>query len=709
MNKKPTGAALLMAVLCVAAAIARIALADEGTAATLKLYHGEEIRTDNGLTFDGEVFAVPGHPPLPREAVQSVEFIGATSAGRAEGTDTGGAMTALTAELLPEAQALAAAHPGVGGVIIVDDGVFIFREGGTSLYRYHFAGLILKEEMKGWAQIAAGFTQGRSAVHLLYAHAVSPDGIVTRLEPENLHVTSPSEDLQFFNPNQKLLSGVIPGVAVGSVVEYAYESEQYNPEDPRLFSPGYYFQSTEPVVFSRARVELPPDVPFQYVTRNWPADAQGQPERSEENGRVSYTWSLRNMPPLSSEPYMPPQNDLVPMMEGTIFETFDEVYGLQRKLQETRLKLTPAIAEAAEKITAGAETPEEKLAALYHWVQTNTRYISIKGSLGSGLSGHSAQETFENRYGDCTDKAVLFATMCQAVGITSYPVILKTTDAGTAVTEIPTLSGNHCINEVELDGRSFYLDTTAQDYRYPYFRADDHGAIAFNAIRGDAREIPVPPPSENRRFSHLDIVLSAEGNAEVVARNEYTGGIEAGIRGFWKNRREDERDLLMAQYVNEISPGAVLEGFELSDLHALDQQMGMTLTYRLPYHAVRAKDLLYFTIPTLERDYPEVSLESRSFPIQYLTTEERVLEVDVTLPAGWKTEWTPEPLEFATPYLAFTARYTQQGDVLQYRESFQRLQRIIPVDAYEEYRDALRQIAAFSKQEVFLALERSSR
>jgi hypothetical protein len=246
------------------------------------------------------------------------------------------------------------------------------------------------------------------------------------------------------------------------------------------------------------------------------------------------------------------------------------------------------------------------------------------------------------------------------------------------------------------------LDSTAQSYRYPYFRADDHGVLALNAIRGDIKTIPVPPPSDNLRASKLDVVLEADGNLTVRTLNEYNGGIEAGVRGFWKQVREDNRKLMMAEYVNSLSPGAVLQDFTLTNLEDLSTPLRMTLNYALPRHAIRAKDLLYLTLPTVERDYPEVALETRRYPIQYLTTEERHLEIDLALPKGFHVKWLPPPLDVANPYIEFHAAYEARDGHISYGETFRRLQRIVPVADYPEYRNGLRAIAAFSKQEVFL-------
>ena len=131
----------------------------------------------------------------------------------------------------------------------------------------------------------------------------------------------------------------------------------------------------------------------------------------------------------------------------------------------------------------------------------------------------------------------------------------------------------------------------------------------------------------------MAVELLRSGDVRVKTRNAYTGSYEAGVRGFWKSVREDERDKYMTQYVNSISPGAVLDSFTLSNVNDLSEPLTMGIDYVLNRHAVRAKDLLHMRVPTLERQYPEAALEERRFAVQYMSTQEKVLEIDIAYPS----------------------------------------------------------------------------
>ncbi|HPV38759.1 MAG TPA: DUF3857 domain-containing protein, partial [Candidatus Hydrogenedentes bacterium] len=184
----------LLPVLLVCAGCAHVPVNEN-----LTLFQGDPIENVRGVTFDGEAFEVPGAGAIARDDVTLLLFqpAGAEDGATAAAEGVAG-LTKLAQEMLPEGQALAEQFPGTGGVILVDDGLFVYNDDGTHRYRYHFAGLVLKEEMKSWAQFAAGFTEGRSRVRVLEAKSIAPDGTVYTLPAEALRVGSPSEEMEFF-------------------------------------------------------------------------------------------------------------------------------------------------------------------------------------------------------------------------------------------------------------------------------------------------------------------------------------------------------------------------------------------------------------------------------------------------------------------------------------------------------------------------------
>ena len=140
---------------------------------------------------------------------------------------------------------------------------------------------------------------------------------------------------------------------------------------------------------------------------------------------------------------------------------------------------------------------KEIAAALFHWIQKNIKYVSIKSSLSSSWTGHPAIETFENKYGDCTDLSILYSAMLNYAGITAYPVIVQTNDAGRLITEIPIPYGNHCITQIKFADKILFIDPTSETYRYPFLREDDNAVGFVNYITGEIGKTPLSPAKHN--------------------------------------------------------------------------------------------------------------------------------------------------------------------------------------------------------------------
>ena len=576
---------------------------------------------------------------------------------------------------------------GSDAVFCLDKGENILRGDGSSVYRYHALFLVLKEAARSHADITLGFSDGRSRSRVLFARVVRPDG-QSQWAPESAFTESvPAQDRQFFDKRRRILSGRVPGAEVGAFVEYAYEYEDYNPEIKDFFFPGYFFQQDFPVLDSVIDIYVPAGRPLNYVALNT-GDEIREPKLLAREGCDGYRWAMHDVPPVTAEPFMPPQRDVVPSVHASLYFDWAKFMQPTGEFQAERIAVTPLIQTLADELTAGKQSDDEKVAAIYHWIQRNINYLSIKASLSSGWAGHPAEETLENGYGDCTDVSNLASSLCRAVGIDAYPAVLLTNDSGTAVTEIPNPDANHAIALVYPDGQARFIDPTTTDYRYPYLRADNHGAKAVIYIKGEIIDIPVPPPADNLRESVQSIVLNPDGSAQIVEKNLYNGPYEAGVRSYWRSVPPEYHPQVMQQYLQSRVPGAVLSGFDLGGLESLDTQLGMTIEYTLPVAGTSVRDLFIFGLPGFELRFPEASLAEREYDVVMTTTQSYRTRAEITIPEGFEFAGAPEALEVNSAHLTFQGLVepSPDGRSIEVRMLYERLVRVVPVDDYAEYR-----------------------
>lgn len=703
-----TNATLLLGIL------ALVAVVSTTEAGRLDLRDGGTL-TDTGIRYRDRVFhlnADDADKSVPRAEVADW-WVNESAQETAPDTAGDEGRHARVRERLLEARErglqFAERHPGSKGIIVEDLGRFSLTDDHRTVYRYHFIGLMLSEEALEWARLQLGFTQGRSRQTVIGARCLTSDGKLNVLRREDINTGVAGRGSVYFDPNARRLSASIPGAEVGGVVEYIYEYEAYNTEDWRLFSPGFFFQMDEPCLRSRLEVRVPQDQDLYWWAENWNAAgetvATGRVDQDDDaDGGKLYAWEKTRVPPVVEEPLMAPRNEVVPSVHASLFRNWDYLEDLIGGMQKERMVATDAVRRKAAEIVEGLEEPAEKMAALYHWVQKNVRYISIKGSLSSGWSGHPAAETLEQGYGDCTDKSILLCTLLRTCGFDAQPIVVRTNDRGDLDPPYPYLACNHAITVTELDGQVLYIDSTTQDHRFPALRSDSHGVVAYNFIKGTRNRIPVPHGKRaDAKWSRQTMTLDGDGTLLCDSRNRYAGRYEAGLRGYWKQIPEPMKGPLMQQYLNSIASGAQLVDFDLTDAQDLDTPFEMQFSYRLPEYVERSGSTWVLQLPDREQSFGELAVDDREYPIVYTTTRFREWRIGLSIPDSLELVALPQNALVESPYLRYRESFRVHEGVVRAEITFEIKKRRVPTEDCPVYLSNLRRIVALSQRPLYFS------
>ena len=118
---------------------------------------------------------------------------------------------------------------------------------------------------------------------------------------------------------------------------------------------------------------------------------------------------------------------------------------------------------------------------------------------------------------------------------------------------------------------------------------------------------------------------------------------------------------------------------------------------------------IIFSIPYFELRFPEVSLQKRNYPIQYVTSRQETDQLAIKIPEGYSVKYLPPALRVQSPYVEFEIIYDQQGDEIDITRKLAFPRRYIPVEDYESYKSDLEKIAYSSKQKIFLEQKQISK
>jgi transglutaminase-like putative cysteine protease len=674
-------------------------------AARINLHDGASFETES-LTFDGAVVVTDGDT-IPRSEIKEIVF--KTKGGQE--TEAASA-DADVRELLDKAADATKRFPDAQGILLLDDGKNTLHEDGTRNFSYHMAYIVLSEARKGVATFRRYFREGDNEIKIHFARVIKPSGRVIELNPADIRIETPPRGIVFFG-KRKWVTFTLPEVQIGDIVEYSYENIRFNPWNKEIFDAGYFFESDDPFIYSRLTVDVPEDEFIQWKRYN---DEENEVKFSQEaaRGRMIYTWVAKNMAPYVPEPSSPPEGDFLTRVDVTNQKNWDAIHDWYAGFQNERLKITPELQALADSLTVDAEDAEKRIAAIYYWVQQNIRYISIKGSASSGVSGHPAQFTLDQGFGDCTDKAILFSTMLRAAGIDADPVYVGTNDDVAMLDPaLPNYYGNHCITEVFLQDTSFYLDATGSSNggfsRYPSFNAGDHGVYAVNSQKRKVEIIPVPEPGLQQREYHLDLEIDEEGALTVHYQSFYHGDYETGLRYYWNYvSREEDRRMRFEQMVKSVSPDAELISYELINVEDLSKQLSLKMSYRVEDYVKFAGPVAIINLPEIGNrlTFNELSIETRKYPFSYATSEAIRHTATLKLPPDWKIDYVPGDISLAIPEVSYSATYIQEvGNLIYFEDDFSRPERIIQPERYPKYQKTLNSITSYHKKPILVVLQ----
>ncbi len=326
--------------------------------------------------------------------------------------------------------------------------------------------------------------------------------------------------------------------------------------------------------------------------------------------------------------------------------------------------------------------------------------------MGSGWSGHPATLTLQNKYGDCIDKATLFATMLKAVNIQAAPVIIATYGMPADDYTLPSMYGNHAITGVRLNGRDFHLDCTGTTFRYPYFPLMDHGVAAFNVLERRVGCVEVPPPDEDALDLNLLMRLDENGDLRAIVKISMNGSVEGFSRAGLDQINRLLRKMVTEQALNQFSPGAELKQLEVSDEADLTQPLKIEFKVLLPKYATRAGELLICELPLAK--FGKVlagltALEKRRFDILMPSTFCIRQHTELRLPDGYAPKGLPDPADLSTPYTSYKARFELAAGAVKLEDRLSLDQRRIPAADYAAVRKFVEDYATYTKVPLFLS------
>ena len=573
-------------------------------------------------------------------------------------------------------------YPDAGAVVLWEAEVLDLNEDSSYIYSTRRVVKIFDETGFKFGEVSIPYTRGSDDITIHYARTITPDGRTVEFDPRRIvkDIPPPSAVQAGLYVDARLMHFTMPEMTDGSIIDYAYSSNNRGHLMRGEFWRQVYFQTSEPVRDYRFTVHAPKKKKLYYHIHG----PQIEPKITETNYTRTYTFEAHDVPPLREETFMPAIEDLAYSVNISSLDSWDKLMAWYTTLIREQDYITPEIEQKTKMLLMGAWSRKEKIKRLYQYVAANIDYVGIELGIWA-IKPRQAPKILKDGYGDCKDKTTLLSTMLSVAGIKSYPVLIAAGKSSSVIRDIPSLAYfNHMILAVEGndDGDLIWLDATAETCAFGDLPASDqdrwtlivnpdfltdgsrsHAEHGNEERRMDKRlyqftKSPTIPADRNRKRVVTEVQLESDLSVKVTQEISLTGEFNTKLRSKLKYTLPDERAKFLHQYM-ELDERARLDTFEILDLDTMDDELKITLTWHCTDYLFAIGRQFVLELPLVKHPYAALlSEEGRVHPVllgKAMTFEDKVI---VNMASSFTVDATPENREVSNDVGSIQLKYT---------------------------------------------------
>jgi 1-acyl-sn-glycerol-3-phosphate acyltransferase len=494
-----------------------------------------------------------------------------------------------------------------------------------------------------------------------------------------------------------------PAVDVGATV--ICESEELL--KPFIRETDWRIQRSIPVVEQALEVDLPAGRSHSQAWHNF------KPVQPIEVAPNHWRWELKDVPALTLRdiPSRPEWAALAGRMDvqwgdAAVDGTENQWRAIGQwmtALEANRPDPSPEITAQTQSLIAGAPDFYSKLSRITDYIQKNIRYFIVERGIG-GLQANHAADIYRNKYGDCKDKTTLLISMLQVAGIHAYYVAVDHR-RGVVDPDDPSLLGDHMITAIEVpddvkdprlmaivkgkDGKRYLIfDPTNERTpvgNLPNYLQGGYGTLAAGAS-SQVIALPVLPPDSNGTERKGEFTLDPSGTLTGSVDTSHSGPEGADLRMMLKYTDEKERREYWETSIARDVPGVVLNSFQFIQPASLDKPLEFHYKLTAGQYAHTAGPLLLVRPRVVGSDVLPFDDKPRTVPIDLNATGRWHDSFDITLPAGYVVDETPDPINVDVDFATYHSTVTAKDNKLHYERDYVVRQVEIPADKAVAFR-----------------------
>lgn len=441
-----------------------------------------------------------------------------------------------------------------------------------------------------------------------------------------------------------------------------------------------------------------------------------EPTVSQEKDIEQLSWKFGEFEAVKSEPFSKGISSFAPILQlspskfsyegySGDMSTWDGMAQWQNKLNQGLNDLPKETIAEVKKLVANLPGDKDKVKAIYKYMQSRTRYVSIQLGVG-GFKPFSAGTVDKVGYGDC--KGLSFYTKCllEAVGINAHYSWIYGGKTSPEIDEnFPYDNFNHIVLFVPLASDTLWLECTNQKIAAGYLGdfTSDRYALVLEPTKAKLIKTPSYGQKENSIKMSAKVSIDQEGNANTKMESNFIG-LGAGYMNldYYITQSTIDQEKWLRSYIS-MSEFSV-NNFEITDQKSDLPQIDLKVDFTLRGAVAKTSDKFYLSPTMLDPLIINLRNEkNRKSEIFFPVSSFFEYEVDFNVPEGYAIDKIPLSTELNTDFGSYRIVYEKLEDGLKCKRSFYPNKGTFPAESYDAFKAFYDAVKLSEKQQVIIS------
>lgn len=415
---------------------------------------------------------------------------------------------------------------------------------------------------RDYGRIAITYNHYYTDLELDFANVLTPNGEIKSVKADAMQERSAGG--QDFYEDRAQLVFSLPEIVPGSIMEFQYRRKSVNLAMPGLFSSSsaaFWYQPTvggnggriDPVHRASFTVTVPKQLPFTFKQVG---PYKPRYKKTRVNDTMTHQWHWQSLPSIALESAMPAIDRIMSRVRVSTSDDWADVDRWTWRLSKDKFADDKQLAVIASTLVEQTATREQKIKAVYAYLQENIRYVFAHLGRG-GYEPHHARDVVAQRYGDCKDQTVLAIALLRNLGIDAYPALVITPRNGRPTMDLVALYFNHMMVWIPASENepSLWMDTTADRALFPGVSNYLLGQSAF-IVDGKGGRLTTVDTQLSDNIGTLTMNYFVDQNEHLIVdvTVDTSGVYEQNLRSWWIH--DNNRETSLEQMMTTLFPDA---------------------------------------------------------------------------------------------------------------------------------------------------------